>query len=360
MNKKIRILSIDGGGIRGILPGMILAALEEELKKQDGNPQASIAEYFDLVAGTSTGGILTCALLIPDDAAPNKPKFTAAQAVDLYLKRGGNIFHQTAWHKITSAGGLTEEKYTAKGLEKALRDYFGEASLSSLLKPALISAYNVRDASPFFFKSHQAKGKLDYNYKLTDVARGTSAAPTYFECAEVKSFAGEAYPLIDGGVFVNNPALCAYAEARTMQLNKLHAAFKTHSRAEHCPTADDMVILSLGTGSSNSYYNYKEVKGWGTLEWIRPIINIMMGGVSETVDFQLKQIFGTTETPQNYIRLEPSLEKADVAMDDASPENLKKLQKAGEYNAQVRFKGEIERIASLLIANKVAEKVPQP
>ncbi|MCH7534212.1 MAG: patatin-like phospholipase family protein, partial [Bacteroidetes bacterium] len=87
MARYTRILSIDGGGIRGILPGQILVALEEKLKAKTGNANTRISDYFDLIAGTSTGGILTCALLCPDKSG-KRPRFTAAQVVDLYLDKG--------------------------------------------------------------------------------------------------------------------------------------------------------------------------------------------------------------------------------------------------------------------------------
>ena len=87
-SKLTRILSIDGGGIRGILPGQILVSLENKLKSIDNNPQARIADYFDLIAGTSTGGILTCLYLSPSDTEPSRPGFSAERAVDLYLNRG--------------------------------------------------------------------------------------------------------------------------------------------------------------------------------------------------------------------------------------------------------------------------------
>ena len=87
-NKKLtRILSIDGGGIRGILPGQVLVSLEEKLKKLDKNKDAKIADYFDLIAGTSTGGILSCMYLTPTDEKNKRPKFSAKKAVELYLDR---------------------------------------------------------------------------------------------------------------------------------------------------------------------------------------------------------------------------------------------------------------------------------
>ncbi|HBF19009.1 MAG TPA: patatin, partial [Cryomorphaceae bacterium] len=201
----------------------------------------------------------------------------------------------------------------------------------------------------FFFKQHLAKKDMDYDYLIKDVARGTSAAPTYFESADVKSLANNTYTLIDGGVYVNNPALCAYAETRTMTFEQLCPEVGDELKAKR-PTADDMVIFSLGTASSAQKYSYKEIKNWGIVSWIKPLIGVMMSGVSQNVDYQLREIFKTTPTPHHYLRIEPNIYSANPAMDDGSPGNLQKLKEAGEKNAQV-YDRELDRMADLLIEN---------
>ena len=119
MAELMRILSIDGGGIRGIIPGQILVALEEKLKKHDAN--ARIGDYFDFVAGTSTGGILTCLYLCPEAKNAKRPRFSAEEAVELYLERGDEIFDVSLRQRIRSVGGLADEKYSAAELKKLSR-----------------------------------------------------------------------------------------------------------------------------------------------------------------------------------------------------------------------------------------------
>src|ERR1700709_1365467 len=130
-----KILSIDGGGIRGIIPGQILVALEAKLQEKTGNPDARIAEYFDFFAGTSTGGILTCILLCPSATDPKKARFSAKEAVELYVNNGDKIFDRSVWHKMVSLDGVAEEKFEATGIEKCLHIYFGDLKLNELLKP---------------------------------------------------------------------------------------------------------------------------------------------------------------------------------------------------------------------------------
>ncbi len=338
--KKVRILSIDGGGIRGILPGMVLNQIEEKLRKKTKNPNLRLADMFDFMAGTSTGGILTLAYLTPNKN--NRPKLKATEAVNLYLDRGDEIFDINIWQKFKSGKGVTDEKYNAKELEEALEDTFGETKLSQLLKPCIISSYDIRNGKPHFFKQHKSNNKI-YNFKVKDVARATSAAPTYFETARVKSELGTPYPLIDGGVFVNNPALVAYSEVRSMDFEGV----KKH------PTAKDMMIVSIGTGSESKKYEYKKAKDWGAVGWIKPIIDIMMAGSAQTVHYHLNQIYDTLEPAhqKDYHRLEPKIVTADAEMDNASIENLQKLKDDGlSYVSNTAVDKELDAIVEKLIA----------
>ncbi len=329
----MRILSIDGGGIRGIMPGQILVALEEKLQKKSGNPKARIADYFDLIAGTSTGGILACIYLCPSDADSGKAKFSAKEAVDLYLENGDEIFDISLKHKIESGAGMLDEKYGADELEESLNDYLGDLKLSQLLKPCLITSYDIRRRQAHFFRQHKAKNSAAHNFFVKDVARATSAAPTYFEVAKIKSVSSIPYPLVDGGVFANNPALCAYAEARNLPGK---------------PKAKDMFMLCLGTGKIKKPYYYKKAKDFGLVQWVKPIIDIMMSGTAETVDFQLHQIFDAVGKPKQYVRIEPELFNASPEMDDASIENLNELKVAGQMCAEDNEEA-LDQVADTLI-----------
>jgi patatin-like phospholipase/acyl hydrolase len=338
--KKIRVLSIDGGGIRGILPGTIIDRLEVKLQEKT-NKDARISDYFDFFAGTSTGGILTLAYLAPGEA--NRPKLTAKQALNIYLERGDEIFDVSTWQKIHSVNGIMDEKYDAFELEEALNDVFQDLKLSDLLKPCAISSYDIRQGKPHFFKQHKSKDKI-YDFKVKDVARATSAAPTYFETARIKNTLLSPYSLIDGGVFVNNPALVAYSEVRTM-------AFDGYQTS---PTAKDMIIVSVGTGSESKGYEYQKAKDWGAIGWIKPVIEIMMSGNSKTVDYHLKQIFDTLsdEDKNNYHRLEPKCIEANLAMDDASLDNMSKLHDdALKYISTSEINDELDLIVKKLIDN---------
>lgn len=145
--KKFVILSIDGGGIRGLIPATVLVELEKMIQAKRGD-QKKIGDYFDFIAGTSTGGILTCLFLSPDPETPGCARFSAAQARDLYMAHGDEIFDRSIWQVISSLGGLSDEKYDAEALEKVLYNYLRELTLKELIKPCLVTGYDVRRYQP--------------------------------------------------------------------------------------------------------------------------------------------------------------------------------------------------------------------
>lgn len=332
-----KILAIDGGGIRGIIPGQVLITLERKLRDRSNNPNARLADFFDFFAGTSTGGILACICLCPSEDEPARAQFSAEEAVALYVENGARIFDVSVWQKIQSANGILDEKYDATSLEGLLEQYFGDLRLSQLLKPCLIPAYDIRRRETRFFTQHDFATKRDKgdDFLVRDVCRATSAAPTYFEAALVQSLSRVSYPLVDGGVFANNPALCAYSEVRN---------------AEGNPTAKDMFIVSLGTGSENKAYDHASAKDWGLAGWVRPVIDIMMAGASETTHYHLTRMFAAVGNSQNYVRIQPaSLGEANPEMDDASEANLRALTEVGTETAQ-NCSQELDRIVDVLMA----------
>lgn len=343
MAKFTRILSIDGGGMRGIIPAQVLVSFEEKLKKRTGKGDARLADYFDLIAGTSAGGILTCIYLCPDNVKnPNRPRFSAQDAVDFYCENGRVIFEQFFWQKVKSLDGLINEKYSSRNLEKFLERYFENLKLSDLLKPCLIPSYEIEKRKAHFFTQHDAKSDRKQDYWVRDVARATSAAPTFFSAARIASLAQEKFALVDGGVFANNPTLCAYAEVR-------HKFKIPEVRTDSGPTAKEMVILSLGTGDVKREYPYELAKDWGKIQWVVPLLNIIMTGVAETVDYQVSQIFDAIDRPKQYLRINRVLDKDQpLPIDDASEENLAALIAMGHEQAE-KYSEELDRLIELLL-----------
>ncbi len=326
-----RILSIDGGGIRGIIPGQILVALEQKLQDKTGNPDTKLGEYFDMVAGTSTGAILAAAYVCPAKN-PKEYKYTAKDAVGFYIEDGDEIFDVGFWRSIVTLDGLNDEKYSADELERVLDNAFGNTKLSELIKPTCILAYDIKSRQPIIFAQHSTK--KDGDFLVRDLLRGSSAAPTYFETARIYSLGSnkKKYVLVDGGMVANDPTLCAYSEA---------IKFKSVKGIK------DMMILSLGTGKELKPYSYSEVKDWGPLGWAKPSIDIALEGGPQMTAYHMQQIASTVKNSQFY-RIQPALYDADSALDNASPENITQLRNAGIRNAE-QYDSTLDEVVDALI-----------
>jgi hypothetical protein len=288
----VRVLAIDGGGIRGLIPALVLTEIERRSQRR-------VFELFDLIAGTSTGGILACALCAPDP-------LPALEVVKLYEEEGPEIFSIALAQRIRSAGGLLDEKYDSAALDRALERFLADKRLSEAQPNLIVPAYDTAEPGPYFFKSRKARETPETDdFSLSLVARATSAAPTYFEPLEAGPRS-----LVDGGVFAVNPAMSAFAEV-----------------ARHDPEAQsEVVLLSLGTGQRTRKRPFDEVKDWGLVEWARPILDVVFDGISDAVDYQLRHAL-----PDNaYWRLQTELVGASDDLDDASADNLTALRSLGE------------------------------
>jgi uncharacterized protein len=317
-----KVLSIDGGGIRGIIPAMVLAEIEERTGK-------SIAETFDLIAGTSTGGILALGLAMPGDGG--RPKYTASELIELYEDEGTSIFSGRAG----TIRNVFEERYPSAGVEGVLDRYFGDARLKDALSTVFVTSYEIELRAPFFFRNERAKVDADYDFPMREVARATSAAPTYFEPAKVEARGPvEYYALVDGGVFANNPAMCAYVEASSILKERGSASTDE-------PT---ILVVSLGTGQLTDRLTYEEVARWGLVRWARPLIDVVFDGESDTVDFQLKQLLPRGEEGlRRYYRFQTELVEVSDAMDDVTPNNMRDL----KLLAQTMIDSQEEKLSEL-------------
>ena len=351
--KRVTILSIDGGGIRGLVPALIMEHMEEISGKK-------IADVFDIIAGTSTGGILAMMAALPADhgAKTHSKHSSGASMVELYNKRGTEIFPDPVRAPTPDAGAVRKAislvhnpvrsavssvttlvggpKYSVDGIEKVLEEYTSvkgvPLTLADTTVPVFVSAVEVSHGwGPIFFSSLDAKaetGKNGSNYRLSDVARATSAAPTYFAPKSFKNVVKSANTVqdgnvevgcIDGGVCCNNPSLAVLNYVRSLV------------------GADaDVVIISIGTGKTEENYDTKKMTGWGQAQWIAPLINIMMQGTSRLADDQLATL-AAGDNRTTYYRFQLVIPKEltsstkrpdNVAcdeMDNCSPENLQAL-----------------------------------
>lgn len=301
----LRVLSIDGGGIRGIIPAGILVELERRLRLRLHNPQAHLADYIDVFMGTSTGAILAAGLVCPDEH--HNYRFTPELIQALYLEKGEAIFRRSTWQKVQSGGGLFAELHSPLALEKYLHYFFEDVAFSQVLKPLLVPVYRLDERATLVLESY---GQEDF--LLRDVLRASSAAPIFFPPARVTSLNGTKYLLADGAVFANNPAMAG--------LTRWH----WHQPKWH---PSELFVISLGTGIKPVQKEAFPDEG-GILAWVRPLLDIMMESLSFENHLQLEALL---QAKGNYIRISPPLRQASADMDRADSPNIKALQEATSH-----------------------------
>ncbi|KYC42754.1 patatin [Scytonema hofmannii PCC 7110] len=348
-NAKYKILTIDGGGIRGIIPALILAEIEKRTQKQ-------IFSLFDLIAGTSTGGVLALGLtkprlnLEPFDTTPIA-QYTAEDLVKLFVEYGPEMFYEPAWEKILGPieDVFIQPKYAADSREEIFREYFGDAPLEGNLKEVFVTSYDIEQRIPILFTNKVEKQqieskrfrKLSVGFTLKDAAMATTAIPTYFPPYRVASShnANGFYTLVDGGLIANNPTYLAIMEARISRQNTQPV------------NLDDLLIVSLGTGSLTSVYTYNEVKHWGQLQWGQPLLNIVFDGGSEVVAGELERWFEASQKELNgsYYRFQTFLTGDLELVDNVKLENIRQLQ-ASAHQLIAAQSQQIDELCNILLS----------
>jgi len=332
---KVRILSIDGGGIRGVIPAQVLVYMEQRIQAQKG-PEARLADYLDMIVGTSTGAILGALLLVPDENG--RPKYTAQDALDFYVKHGETIFNKSIQRNSMFKRLFKASKFGAKNLEKLFEEKLGSLKLSELLKPCIITSYNLTYRDALFFNSREQNPDAG-DFLVKDVLRSTSAAPTYFDPAHIFSIGGKRKDKmvnVDGGVFANNPSMCAYAEGRKTHFENWQ---DKEDPSKKFPTAKNMLLLSLGTGGGRPELGYtSDAHKWGMLNWAKKTPEIMMDGGLDMVNHQVALLFDSLSAEsdrKNFKRVDypklPDGQKPpyDSDMSNADRKNIDRLVASG-------------------------------
>uniref|UniRef100_A0A1D1XY16 Patatin n=1 Tax=Anthurium amnicola TaxID=1678845 RepID=A0A1D1XY16_9ARAE len=334
----ITVLSIDGGGIRGIIPSVVLSFLESELQKLDGE-DARLADYFDVISGTSTGGLVTAMLTAPNK--DNRPLFSAKDIKAFYLKHSSKIFPQGRCLLGQAAKlirAILGPRYDGKYLQYIIREKLGNTRLNQALTNVVIPTFDIKRLQPTIFSTFEVmKGNHSLDALLSDVCIATSAAPTYlpphyFKTEDVHGSVRE-FNLVDGGVAANNPALVAMGEV-TKQIFKGNPDFFPIKPMDY----GRFLVISLGTGSSKTEERYtaKIARKWGVLGWLlsggsTPLVDVFMQSSADMVDIHIAVTFQALHSSENYLRIEEDTLTGDVSSVDISTnENLENLVTAGE------------------------------
>ena len=275
----MNILTVDGGGMKGMIPCGVLSELEKKSGKQ-------CYQIFDLIAGTSIGGILACILALG---------IPAEDAMKFFTEDGPNIFKKGF---LTNIKFFFSPKYSADVIEKALKARLGQGLVQDVKTKILLTSYNNSGSgSPFFFKSYDTKSSL---YPIWMAARATSAAPMFFPAFKINND----IILSDGGLVANDPTMCAYADAKKLA------------------PGERIKVFSIGTGETDDSFDANSIINAGVLKTGIHAIHALYDGPNEEIKYQARTLIGT-----DYYRIDPNLIES-ISMDDASNVAIEKLKAA--------------------------------
>lgn len=309
---KICILSIDGGGMRGIVSGKALAYLERALKTKSGNPDARIADYFDVAAGTGVGGIFTAMLFATRDNS--RPIFNADDTWRFLADRGHSFYRGSAagegasdssgfFRRLLGGACRSSSSASTSGLEEAVKGAFTaekgrSLTLKDTLKPVLIPCYDLSSSAPFLFSRADALETDSFDFRLWEVCRATSAVPGLFDPVLMRSVDGQTRCVaVDGGLAMSNPTAAAITHV-------------LHNKQEFpfVRGVEDIFVLSLGTAQlleppAAGGFEYEKVRGWKAKQWARPTARIAGDGAADMVDQAVAMAFAQARST-NYVRIQ--------------------------------------------------------
>lgn len=323
-----QVLSLDGGGIRGIVSSKILSVVLAQM----GGLQ--VHEVFDLVAGTSTGSLIAAACLIPDPQDPTKPHYSAAKVAEIMVTKGPQVFHESCFRRLESVYGLKDPKYDSTGIQTVIES-LGDDYLSNLLTECWFPSTVRNNYTAFYFTRKEARSNPAWkNLKLSQVLASTTAAPYYFPDHDI-TLGNKTLALLDGGLFANNPVANAICEAK-----------------ELFGCSDNQICLSIGTGYKT--YNNNPDKGdeEGLIE-VLPWLTTCMIYATETSSLRMaRQSIG-----KSLFRFNPELD--NDSLDDVSSKNIAYLQEATKAYIDTNFEA-IEQAAKAFKEKAPGEKPSAP
>ncbi|NEP57175.1 MAG: patatin-like phospholipase family protein [Symploca sp. SIO2G7] len=332
---KFRILSLDGGGIRGVVSATILKEIEEVVKEKENGK--ALHEYFDLIAGTSTGSILAAGIACQKNAE---------EMVQLYEKRGKDIFLKQVRQKrkatlnplkigsfkpitfglqVLKSYALYPHESKNQGLANVLKQELKHKKLEKCPQigeiketQLLILAYDVLSRNTTWFANDDPT-EWYYDTEIWKICTASASAPTFFPPYKLPYSKDIILPHIDGGVAANNPELAAIAHALSMKTDNSN------------PKIEEIAVLSIGTGKTTSPYKYEEVKKWGLLNWATKIPDIFLDPGAENANYITQRIFLGMER-KNYLRLNFDLN--ELSTSDKQPGKRRKSQD-NSYNKYI-------------------------
>ena len=324
--KTVRILSLDGGGVRGIAEARFLEHLETQLNMP-------ISSTFHLVGGTSAGGILATFITTPDEPGSEHPKYAAGELVEILQQRSAEMFVQ----RYLSIFGLFGPKYRTDTFRSVLSEYLGQETMDNAITHTAVVTYDIVRQN---LKTITSWDRRELFTKVNAI-NATAAAISYFEPCHITPINNlrRSYDLIDGGTGANNPTLCLLTKAMELY-----------------PTADSFEIVSIGSGRADRPLSYTVMKDAGLIRWVPHAPRLFMTGENSKEDTFLREAFLTRTDAQgvdhsafngHYSRWSPLLNPENTKLDNTTPENLRAIIQATDRHIKSRrqeFDALVERL----------------
>jgi len=264
----MNILSLDGGGARGIITIKIIQTIVKIANKITGKT-FQITDLFDFFCGSSVGTLIISVLLIPDPTDPKKPKYTIDNVLDMMIKKSPLLFETSFLQNLRTLWGFRLPKYLDDTRVPIYNDLFGDLLFGQLLGSIVFPAGDTISNKPIYFHNYYESHK---KLKVCDILLGTTAAPTYF-LSKMLEFDGKKVNLIDSGCVANNTSQLAFVEA----IN--------HYKRRHLITS--LYELSIGTGQVATTY---DPQWWGAFKWIPMISTTLIDFNSINQEYELSLI----------------------------------------------------------------------
>ncbi len=317
----IRILSLDGGGVRGLVSLEVLKSIENK----SGKP---IAQLFDMVAGTSTGAIIATLLLLPDEQG--QPKYSVESIVDRYTELVSRVFSAPWYHQLLTLNGTLGPKFFNYTKIVIANRLYGRATLGDLLLPVLIPSYSLTDSRLHLFTNWSPQ---HMNLHVAALIVAATSPPSVFPAVELRGASKDAGEYVDGAILVSDPAHLAFSQS----LGKYPQA--------------RFVIVSVGTGLPNDKVHRRVGIYGGGLDWIESVLHIMLDGQAQVTSSLLKE-FSETGAPikMNYYRFNTQRPVGLGDWLDSSPENIEALKDLGKDIVKKQNK-QLDEAIELLLRN---------
>jgi hypothetical protein len=312
----VTVLSIDGGGVKGIIPAVLIDKIEQ-------GTQMHGAHLFDFMSGVSTGSILVSLLAMPTSSGA--PKYKGSEIIALYQQHAKEVFSSSFLHRVLTLDGLIGPKFQAAGKDRLTREYLGNTTLSELLSHVILFGYDLKSKGLIAFSNDAKQAANMPYYKVRDVVDGTTAIMSFFPSKTLYSQQKKVrHTVADASLVLNNPIAMAFLYAQ-----------------RQCPNAKHYIVVSMGTGSIPMV----DIRpaNWGLIRWLPDLVTTTIEGETVTANIFMEKFatfMNANRLPGQlakvlYLRLNPLVEWQDSNPVDASARHIKKLQQiADDYYKQ--------------------------